>query len=273
MHRWVASSTTATPSGFTFSRMVSAIWLVSRSWICSRRENVSTSRGILLKPMHPPLRNVGDVAAAEERQQMMLAQAVEVDVLDDHHLVIIDGEQGVVEDRIDVRRIPAREEPQRFLDALGRVEQPLARRVFAKLREELPDDVPHLRYCTSRSSAAPAPFAQAQPLARPPARPAADPDALYAQRDELASARRAETIWAERLQRDPRDFASAWKLARVRYWLGGHAPEAERKSAPRIGHRRRTHRRSRSRRTNPKATSGSPPTWARWPSRSACARA
>ena len=31
MHRWVASMTTATPSGLIFSRIVSAIWLVSRS--------------------------------------------------------------------------------------------------------------------------------------------------------------------------------------------------------------------------------------------------
>jgi TRAP transporter T-component len=56
-----------------------------------------------------------------------------------------------------------------------------------------------------------------------------DPDALYAKRADLASAGRAESIWAQRLQQNPRDFASAWKLARARYWLGGHAPEADRK--------------------------------------------
>jgi tetratricopeptide (TPR) repeat protein len=57
-----------------------------------------------------------------------------------------------------------------------------------------------------------------------------DPDALYAQRDNLASARAAEHIWADRLTRDPKDFESAWKLSRARYWLGGHASEQERKS-------------------------------------------
>jgi hypothetical protein len=57
-----------------------------------------------------------------------------------------------------------------------------------------------------------------------------DPDALYAAREDGASATRAAAIWAERLQRDPRDFESAWKLARARYWLGGHAPAHERKS-------------------------------------------
>lgn len=60
-------------------------------------------------------------------------------------------------------------------------------------------------------------------------------DALYARRDDLASARQAEAIWSARLARDGRDFESAWKLARVRYWLGGHAPAAERKAALQAG--------------------------------------
>jgi tetratricopeptide (TPR) repeat protein len=57
-----------------------------------------------------------------------------------------------------------------------------------------------------------------------------DPDALYAKREDLASARQAAAIWADRLQKNPRDSESAWKLARARYWLGGHVLEAERKS-------------------------------------------
>jgi tetratricopeptide (TPR) repeat protein len=57
-----------------------------------------------------------------------------------------------------------------------------------------------------------------------------DPDALYAKREDLESARRAAAIWSQRLQQNPRDFASAWKLARARYWLGGHAPQADRKA-------------------------------------------
>jgi len=58
----------------------------------------------------------------------------------------------------------------------------------------------------------------------------ADPDALYAKREDIATAREAAAIWETRLQQKPSDFESAWKLARARYWLGGHAPEAERKS-------------------------------------------
>jgi hypothetical protein len=59
---------------------------------------------------------------------------------------------------------------------------------------------------------------------------AEDPDALYAGREDLAKARRAAAAWAERLEMNPRDFEAAWKLARARYWIGGRAPEAERRA-------------------------------------------
>jgi hypothetical protein len=57
-----------------------------------------------------------------------------------------------------------------------------------------------------------------------------DPDALYKNREDLASAKRAEAIWADRLARDANDFEAAWKLARLRYWLGSHVPEKDRKA-------------------------------------------
>lgn len=58
---------------------------------------------------------------------------------------------------------------------------------------------------------------------------AAAPDGLYRDRENLTSARRAADMWAAELARNPRDFAAAWKLARAEYWLGGHAPESERR--------------------------------------------
>ena len=52
---------------------------------------------------------------------------------------------------------------------------------------------------------------------------------MYADRANLASARRAAEMWTSALAADARDFDAAWKLARADYWLGGHAPEAERR--------------------------------------------
>jgi hypothetical protein len=58
----------------------------------------------------------------------------------------------------------------------------------------------------------------------------ADPDALYRQREQIASARAAVSIWQTRVDANAADFESWWKLARAYYWLGGHAPQEERKA-------------------------------------------
>lgn len=60
--------------------------------------------------------------------------------------------------------------------------------------------------------------------------PVPDPDVLYQQREDLSSARRAAEIWDGRLRANPKNFEAAWKLARVNYWLGTHAPQKERKA-------------------------------------------
>jgi tetratricopeptide (TPR) repeat protein len=57
-----------------------------------------------------------------------------------------------------------------------------------------------------------------------------DPDALYAQREDLAKARQAADAWSQRLKANPKEFESAWKLAKALYWLGGHGPEATRRA-------------------------------------------
>jgi tetratricopeptide (TPR) repeat protein len=67
-------------------------------------------------------------------------------------------------------------------------------------------------------------------------------DALYRDRANIASARKAADIWAAEISRSssPEEtrrgegaggasFDAAWKLARVDYWLGGHAPVNERR--------------------------------------------
>jgi len=50
--------------------------------------------------------------------------------------------------------------------------------------------------------------------------PPANPDLLFADREELPRAEAAEAIWKAR---PLKDFEAAWKLARVDYWIGGHA--------------------------------------------------
>ena len=66
--------------------------------------------------------------------------------------------------------------------------------------------------------------------------PADDPDALYKDRENLASARKATEIWEARLKSNPRDFESAQKLSKARYWLGTNGlPEPERKAALEAG--------------------------------------
>jgi tetratricopeptide (TPR) repeat protein len=60
-------------------------------------------------------------------------------------------------------------------------------------------------------------------------------EALYADRDNPASARKAAEMWAADLARNPKDFVAAWKLARADYWIGGHVPAAERRAAYETG--------------------------------------
>jgi len=56
------------------------------------------------------------------------------------------------------------------------------------------------------------------------------PDALYANRTDLTSARRSAELWTASLAANPRDFDAAWKLARADYWLGGHTPASEQRA-------------------------------------------
>ena len=84
------------------------------------------------------------MAPAEERQQMMLAQTVEVDVAHDHHLAIIDGEQRAVQHLIDVGLVAAREKLQRLFHPLRRPDQPFARRILAELDQQARDQILHL---------------------------------------------------------------------------------------------------------------------------------
>ncbi len=80
--------------------------------------------------------DVGDVRLAEEGQQVVLAEGEEFDVLDDDHLVVVDVEEGGVEDGVDVHGVAAGEEGHGFFHALGGVEEAVAGGVFADAEEQ-----------------------------------------------------------------------------------------------------------------------------------------
>src|SRR5580698_673514 len=70
------------------------------------------------------------VALAEKRQQMVLAQAEELNVLYHHHFVIGNAEGRAVEDVLRVLEVTAGQEFQRLFIALGSLAQAFAVRVF-----------------------------------------------------------------------------------------------------------------------------------------------
>ena len=86
--RCSASMTTAAPSGERPCMSVSAIWLVRRSCICGpAREDVNGARD-LADADDAPLRDVADVRLAVEGEEVVLAERVEGDVLEDDHLLV-----------------------------------------------------------------------------------------------------------------------------------------------------------------------------------------
>src|SRR5688572_24785180 len=77
----------------------------------------------------------------EERQQVVFAERVELDVAYHDHALVRFGEYGVAHDLIDLEGVPSREPGQGVGDARWRATQPFARRVFP---EEL-QHAPHQR--------------------------------------------------------------------------------------------------------------------------------
>ena len=76
-------------------------------------------------------------------------------------------------------------------------------------------------------------FADGAPTAlAQPARAGAESEAdrLYAARGKVQNAKRAADLWAAQLSSNPTSFEAAWKLGRADYWLGGHAPESQRRA-------------------------------------------
>ncbi|MNG23366.1 hypothetical protein D3C84_1079620 [compost metagenome] len=73
---------------------------------------------------------------ADERQQVVLAQRIQLDVLDQHHFAVVGAEQRAVGDFFQGLLVAAAEVLHGLGGALGGVEQAFAGRVFADLAED-----------------------------------------------------------------------------------------------------------------------------------------
>jgi len=90
----------------------------------------------LAQPHHFSLRQIPDVAAAEERQHVVFAKAVETNVLDDDHLVVVLVEHCAGDDVGRVDPIAVRHLAQCARHAIRGRLQTLPGRVFAELDEK-----------------------------------------------------------------------------------------------------------------------------------------
>ena len=75
----------------------------------------------------------------KERKHVVLAHAEELDISDDHHFVVFDRVECVVDELRDIGRIAASQKLQRLFDAFGGLLQAFAFRVFANAFEDLVD--------------------------------------------------------------------------------------------------------------------------------------
>src|SRR5690606_34429549 len=80
--------------------------------------------------------DVADGDGAEERQQVVLTERVELYGLQHHHLRALGLEQRTVDDVLDRDVVAAGEEAQGPLDALGRLHQPFALNVLTQAGDE-----------------------------------------------------------------------------------------------------------------------------------------
>ena len=86
MQRCLASMTTATPDGCSACMSASAICVVSCSWICKpAREDIDDARDFG-KADHFSVGDIGHMRFADEREQMMLAHRIKLDVFDQNDL-------------------------------------------------------------------------------------------------------------------------------------------------------------------------------------------
>ncbi len=102
----------------------------------ARREHVDNP-GDLGQTDHLAIGQVGHMHLADDRQQVMLAQGVQFDIAQQHHLVVVRREQGPVDDTVQVLVIATGEILHCLRGAHRGIQQALALRVLAQTGEDV----------------------------------------------------------------------------------------------------------------------------------------
>ena len=135
--RCVASMTTPTPSGWSLlHEQVRDLLGEALLDLEAAGVHVDDARH-LREPDDAPVGDVGDRRRAEERQQVVLAERVERDVLDDDHLAVVDLEDGAVEEPGGILAISGHQLAVHPVDAVGRADETGSVGVLPDLGEDL----------------------------------------------------------------------------------------------------------------------------------------
>ena len=102
------------------------------------RERIDDA-GELGYAQHLALRDVPDRALAVERQHVVLAHRVELDVLQNHHVVRAGREVRAVHNGLHLLAVALRQERERLRDPHGGLLQSLALRILPELDQQFPD--------------------------------------------------------------------------------------------------------------------------------------
>jgi hypothetical protein len=129
------------------------------------REHVDHA-GELREADDAPVRDVGDVRLPEERQQVVLAERVQLDLAHHHHLLAVDLEQRVADDAARVEAVAAREERHRLGDAGRRLDEAVALGVLAEQLELARASASYSARRASPASSARPPGRAGRPAAR-----------------------------------------------------------------------------------------------------------
>jgi hypothetical protein len=141
-----------------FFKSVSHVGGQSLLHLKSAAEDVDHA-GNLAQPDDLLVGEIGNVTFSVKGEKMVLAEAVDFDVFDDDHLVILGFKNGAVDHLFDIQLISLGQELQTRLDALGCSLEPVPIDIFPQLDQDLLDEIGdpfgHIRFLTHARTASP----------------------------------------------------------------------------------------------------------------------